>query len=260
MMNLCCQEPGAIGRVLGSGLRRRAKLRIVQKDYMKKGKRERVTQHKGSPRTRWRTWPGRASRGAWLAPCATICVALTVWLWGHGTSPLWGERRRSSCGRWSALFVLVGHSFTHRAVESETVLLDRGCTLFYSGVAQGVRQQNGGGDTHKSQIECRIVVFVLAHKRRKGGKTLTVVCEYAPIRSSQYSEPEWSLNGTAAHVDAYVSNDGNNWRGWIEKKGLPDLKLRSRSFLDFRASQVFSIQTPSSNIRMFKSVLGTTAP
>ncbi|KAK5858519.1 hypothetical protein PBY51_002652 [Eleginops maclovinus] len=51
---------------------------------------------------------------------------------------------------------LVGLTSTH-SVGSGTLLLDKGWTLFFSGVAQSCEAPSGCGDTHKPPVECRFV-------------------------------------------------------------------------------------------------------
>jgi len=88
---------------------------------------------------------------------------------------------------------LVGLTSTH-SVSSGTLLLDRGWTLFFSGVAQGVRRRAGVGILTSPRLGASLLEFTPVdervaslHLRVMGGKTLTVVCAYAPNSSSEYS-------------------------------------------------------------------------
>ena len=97
---------------------------------------------------------------------------------------------------------LVGLTSTH-SLGSGTVLLDRGWTLFFSGVAQGARRRAGVGILTNPRLSAATLEFTPVDERVAslrlrvmGGKTLTVVCAYAPNSSSEYSaflgDPEWS--------------------------------------------------------------------
>ena len=98
---------------------------------------------------------------------------------------------------------LVGLTSTHSR-GSGTLLLDRGWTLFFSGVAQGVRCREGVGILTSPRLSAAMLEFTPVDERVAylclrvigGGTTLTVVCAYAPNRSSEYSaflgDPEWS--------------------------------------------------------------------
>ncbi|KAJ7997921.1 hypothetical protein DPEC_G00217190 [Dallia pectoralis] len=96
---------------------------------------------------------------------------------------------------------LVGLTSTHNR-GSGTLLLDRGWTLFFSGVAQGERRRAGVGILTSPRLSTVVLEFTLVDERFAslrlrvvGGKTLTVVCAYAPNSSSEYSAFLETLKG-----------------------------------------------------------------
>ncbi|KAK3532763.1 hypothetical protein QTP86_028142 [Hemibagrus guttatus] len=153
---------------------------------------------------------------------------------------------------------IVGLASTH-SLGSGTQLLERGWTLFFSGVPHGERCRTGVGLLIAPQLSCHVLEFSPVNERvvslclRAGDRCLTVVSAYGPNGSVEYPTfletlrgvLEGALTGDSivllGDFNAHVGNDSDTWRGVIGRNSPPDLNSSGVLLLDFCASHSLSI-------------------
>ncbi|GAA6108396.1 receptor-type tyrosine-protein phosphatase F-like, partial [Tachysurus ichikawai] len=142
---------------------------------------------------------------------------------------------------------------------SGTQLLERGWTLYYSGVALGERRRAGVGLLIAPQLSSHVLEFTPVNERVVslrlwvGDRSLTVICAYGPNGSVEYPDFLASLGGVLesaltgdsvvllGDLNAHVGSDSDTWRGVIGRNGPPDLNPSGALLLDFCASHSLSI-------------------
>ncbi|KAK3562735.1 hypothetical protein QTP86_006512 [Hemibagrus guttatus] len=153
---------------------------------------------------------------------------------------------------------IVGLASTH-SLGSGTQLLERGWTLFFSGVPHGERRRAGVGLLIAPQLSCHVLEFspvnerVVSLRLRVRDRCLTVVSAYGPNGSVEYPTFLETLRGVLegaptgdsivllGDFNAHVGNNSDTWRGVIGRNDPPDLNLSGVLLLDFCASHSLSI-------------------
>ncbi|KAK3520219.1 hypothetical protein QTP70_019361 [Hemibagrus guttatus] len=137
---------------------------------------------------------------------------------------------------------IVGLASTH-SLGSGTQLLERGWTLFFSGVPHGERRRAGVGLLIAPQLSHHVLEFspvnerVVSLRLQAGDRCLTVFSAYGPNGSVEYptfletlrgvleGAPTWDSIVLLGDFNAHVGNESDTWRGVIGRNGPPGHEL-----------------------------------
>ncbi|KAK3511176.1 hypothetical protein QTP70_032221, partial [Hemibagrus guttatus] len=161
----------------------------------------------------------------------------------------------STLGSYSCKYgVIKRHVDKIISLGSGTQLLERGWTLFFSGVPHGERRWAGVGLLIAPQISCHVLEFSPVNERvvslclRARDRCLTVVSAYGPNGSVEYPTFLETLRGVlegAPTGDSIVLlgdfNNSDTWSCVIGRNGPPDLNSSGVLLQDFCASHSLSI-------------------
>ncbi|KAK3514608.1 hypothetical protein QTP70_021525, partial [Hemibagrus guttatus] len=145
------------------------------------------------------------------------------------------------------------------SLGSGTQLVERGWTLFFSGVPHGERHRAGVGLLIAPQLSRHVLEFSPVNERvvslclRARDRCLTVVSAYGPNGSVEYPTFLETLRGVLegaptgdsivllGDFNTHVGNGSDTWRSVIGRNGPPDLNSSGVLLLDFCASHSLSI-------------------